>query len=85
MLCILFYFNLRLKYIVKIYFYFVVNTREYPWISVDIKKLCGYPHNGYLTNMGTIMGQIGYVGATTRTLPVPWTSLLRTFIHHFPF
>jgi len=48
MLCIVFYLNLRLKYIVKYLFYFFVNIR-YPWISVDIKKLCGYLHNGYPT------------------------------------
>jgi len=39
--------------LLNIYFYFIVNTRGYPWISVDIKKLCGYPHNGYLTNIDT--------------------------------
>jgi len=64
----------------NIYFYFFVNTRGYPWISVDIKKLCGYPHNGYLMDMVTGMGcifiqQVGYEGATTRTLPAMLTSL----------
>jgi len=45
-----------------------------------MKKIDGYPHNGYPTDMGTGTGQIfiqwvGYVGATTRTLPAPLTSL----------
>jgi len=42
--------------LLNIYFYFSVNTRG--WISVNIKKLCGYPHNGYPTDMGTGTGQI---------------------------
>jgi len=50
-----------------------VDTRGY-------EKIDGYPHNGYLTDMGTGTGQIfiqrvGYGGATTRTLPAPLTSL----------
>jgi len=78
MLCIVFYLNLKLKYIVKYIFLFV-----YPQVPVDIKKLCGYPHNGYLTDMGTGTGQIfiqwvGYEGATTYTLPAPLTSLVGT-------
>jgi len=43
----------------------------------------GYPHNGYLTDMDTdtdtrqiFIQRIGYGGATTRTLPVPLTSLI---------
>jgi len=45
-----------------------------------MKKIDGYPHNGYPTDMGMGMGQIfiqrvGYGGATTRTLPAPLTSL----------
>jgi len=44
-----------------------------------MKKIDGYPHNGYPTDMGTGTGQIfiqrvGYGGATTRTLPAPLTS-----------
>jgi len=53
MLCIVFYLNLRLKYVVKYLFFIFLNTRGYPSISVDIKKLCEY-----LTNMGTGTGQI---------------------------
>jgi len=46
-----------------------------------MKKIDGYPHNGYPTDMGTDTGQIfiqrvGYEGATTRTLPTPLTSLV---------
>ena len=57
-----------------------VNIRGYPWIPADMKKIDGYPHNGYLTDMGTGMGQIfiqrvGYGRTTTRTLPAPLTSL----------
>ena len=26
---------------------FFVNFLRYPWISTDIKKICGYLHNGY--------------------------------------
>ena len=45
-----------------------------------MKKIDGYPHNGYPTDMGMGTGQIfirrvGYGGATTRTLPAPLTSL----------
>jgi len=47
---------------------------------MDMKKIDGYPHNGYPTDMGMGTGQIfiqrvGYGGATTRTLPAPLTSL----------
>jgi len=46
-----------------------------------MKKIDGYPHNGYPTDMGTGTGQIfiqrvGYGGATTRTLPASLTSLV---------
>ena len=46
-----------------------------------MKKIDGYPHNGYPTDMGTGTGRIfiqrvGYGGATTRTLPAPLTSLI---------
>jgi len=45
-----------------------------------MKKIDGYPHNGYPTDMGTGTGRIfiqwvGYEGTTTRTLPAPLTSL----------
>ena len=48
--------------------------------TANMKKIDGYPHNGYPTDMGMGMGQIfiqrvGYGGATTRTLPAPLTSL----------
>ena len=54
-----------------------VNTRGYSWIW---KKIDGYPHNEYPTNMGMGTGQIfiqrvGCGGTTTRTLPAPLTSL----------
>jgi len=32
MLCIVFYLNLRLKYVVKYFKLFFLNTRRYPWI-----------------------------------------------------
>jgi len=44
--------------LLNIYFYFFINTRGYLWISVDIKRLCEYPHNRYLTDMGTGTRQI---------------------------
>jgi len=74
---ILFYLNLWLN------IYFLnnfVNTRGYPWIPADMKKIYGYSHNGYPTNMDTGMERIfirriGCGGATTRTLPAPLTSL----------
>jgi len=46
---------------------------------MDMKKIDGYPRNGYPTdmNMGRIFIQrVGYGGTTTRTLPAPLTSLL---------
>jgi len=49
-----------------------------------MKKIDGYPHNGYLTDINTGTGRIfiqrvRYGRATTRTLPVPLTSLV-TFL-----
>jgi len=46
-----------------------------------MKKMDGYPHNRYLTDMNTGTGwkfiqRVGYGGATTRTLPAPLTSLI---------
>jgi len=46
-----------------------------------MKKIDGYPHNEYPTDMDMGTGQIfiqrvGYGGATTRTLPAPLTSLI---------
>jgi len=77
---ILFYLNLWLN------IYFLnnfANTHGYPWIPADMKKIGGYPHNGYLMDMDTGMGKIfiqrvGYELATTRTLLVPLTSLVHT-------
>ena len=51
-----------------------------------MKKIDGYPHNGYLTDMGTGTGRIfiqrvGYEGTTTRTLPAPLTSLLTSLFN----
>jgi len=45
-----------------------------------MKKIDGYPYNGYPMDMGTGTGRIfiqrvGYEGATTRTLRAPLTSL----------
>jgi len=52
---------------------------------VDLKKIDGYPHDGYPTDMGTGTGRIfiqrvGYGGATIRTLPAPLTSLFLMLI-----
>jgi len=57
------------------------NTRGYLWIPADMKKIGGYPHNGYPTDMGTgtrqiFIQRVGYGGATTRTLPALLTSLV---------
>jgi len=54
-------------------------TRGYP--PADMKKIGGYLHNGYPTDMGTgtrqiFIQRVGYGGATTRTLPL--TSLTVT-------
>jgi len=81
---ILFYLNLWLN------IYFLnnfANIRGYPWIPTDMKKIGGYPHNGYSTDMGTGTGQIfiqrlRYGGATTCTLPTPLTSLATTCRSH---
>jgi len=48
-----------------------------------MKKIGGYPHNGYPTDMGTGTGRIfihrvGYEGVTTRTLPAPLIALNTT-------
>ena len=49
---------------------------------MDVKKLCGYSHNGYPIYMSTGTGtrqifiqRVGYGGATNRTLAAPLTSL----------
>jgi len=48
------FLNQNKNILLNIYiFYFFVNTREYAWISVDIKKLCGYSHNIYPTDINT--------------------------------
>jgi len=77
MLCIVFYLNLRLKYVVK---YVVLFFCKYPRVSVDIKKLCWYPHNGYPIDMDTgtrhiFIQRVGYKGCTTCNLPAPLISL----------
>ena len=74
---ILFYLNLWLN------IYFLnnfVTTCGYPWIPADMKKIDGYLHNGYPTNMDTgtwriFIQRVGYGEATTRSLPAPLTSL----------
>jgi len=63
-----------------------VNIREYSWIPADMKKLDGYPHNGYPTDMGTgtrqiFIQRVGYGRAITRTLYAPLTSLHITYDH----
>jgi len=84
---ILFYLNLWLNICFLNNF---INTREYPWIPADMKKIGRYPHNGYPTDMDTSTGRIfiqrvGYGGATTPTLPALLTSLqLPMVITHFP-
>jgi len=60
-----------------------VNTRGYPWIPANMKKIDGYPHNGFPTDMGMgtrqiFIQRVGYGGATTRTLPARLTSLAAT-------
>jgi len=55
MLYIVFYLNLRLKYVVKYLFLFFY---KYLRVPVDIKKLCRYSHNGYPTDINTGIGQI---------------------------
>jgi len=57
-----------------------VNTRGYPWIPADMKKIDGYLHNGYPKNMDTgtrriFIQRVGYGGVTIHTLPAPLTSL----------
>ena len=71
---ILFYLNLWLNICFLNNF---ANTRGYPWIPVNMKKIGGYPHNGYPTNIGMGTGQIfiqrvGYEGTSTHTLPARW-------------
>jgi len=56
---------------------------------MDMKKIGGYPHNGYPTDMDTSTGQIfiqrvGYERATTCTLPAPLTSLGVSIILSIP-
>jgi len=53
-----FYFILFEFMIKYLYFNNFVNTRGYPWIPADMKKIGGYPHNGYPTDMGTGTGHI---------------------------
>jgi len=54
MLCLVFYLNLRLKYVDKyLFLLFFYSFCKYLQVSIDIKKLCGYLHNEYSTDMGT--------------------------------
>jgi len=67
-----------------------IRTRRYPWIPTDMKKIGGYPHNGYLTNMSTdtrriFIQRVGYGGATTRTLTALLTSLDMCLGLHYEF
>jgi len=50
-----FYFILFEFMIKYLFFNNFVNTRGYPWIPADMKKIGGYPHNKYPTDidMGT--------------------------------
>ena len=82
MLCIVFYLNLQLNIFLNIYFYFILIPAG---TCVNIKKLCMYPHNGYLTDIDTstehiFIQRVRYERATTYTLPVrtPLTSLVTT-------
>jgi len=57
--------------------------------TVDMKKIDRYIHNGYPTDMDTgtrwiFIQRVGYGRATTRTLPVPLTSLVE-LCHDFIF
>jgi len=62
MLCIIFYLNLRLKYVVKYLFLFFC---KYLWVPVVLKNYAGTR----ITNMGTgtrqiFIQRVGYGGAT---------------------
>jgi len=72
MLCIVFYLNLWLKYVVK---YLFLLFYKYLRVPVDIKKLCGYLHNRYPTDIDTytkmeqiFIQQIKYRRTTIHTL-----------------
>jgi len=70
-------FEVMIKYLFLNNF---VNTHRYPWISVDMKKIDGYPHNGP-TDIDTstrriFIQQVECGGVTIRTLPAPLTSLI---------
>jgi len=67
-------FELYLKFRIVMYFILFlnlwlnifVNTRGYPWIPADMKKIDGYPHNGFPTNIGTgtwhiFIQRVGYM------------------------
>ena len=79
---ILFYLNLWLNICFLNNF---ANTRRYPWIPANMKKIGGYPHNGYPRDMSTGTGHIfiqrvEYGRTTTRTLPAPLTSLVTSHL-----
>jgi len=76
-MCIIFYLNVWLKYVVNFFF---VNTRGYLRISVDIKKICRYPHNEYPHEYGdeyetniypTDMVRGNYYPNLTRLVDIP--------------
>jgi len=48
-----------------------VNTRGYPWISADMKKIDGYPHNGYSTDIDTGQIFIQQIGVRGSYYPYP--------------
>ena len=53
MLCIIFYLNLRLKYVIK---YFEILFCKYLRVPVDIKKMFRYLYNGYPHEYGDEFG-----------------------------
>jgi len=82
MLCIVLYFILWLKYIVKYFIFYFLSTRRYLRKSVNIKKICKYLHNAYPHGYENSTGQIlihwvGYRGTTICILPILLTSLVK--------
>jgi len=50
---IVMYFIILFEFMIKYFFLNnFVNTHRYLWILTDMKKIYGYPHNGYPTDMG---------------------------------
>jgi len=63
-----------------------INTRGYPWISAGMKKIDGYPHNGYPTYMGMGTGDNinfyhypSYISLAKSSLPKLLTYLILNF------